>query len=104
MRRGFCATLFGVCCAVLLRSACPAQITFVPGNALNVTAGPAFVAAADFNGDGVTDVAVSHTLSGTVTLLLGCKVTDACAGGFSAAVAVPVGTRLRGITTGDFNG
>ena len=100
MRRGFCATLLVVGCAILpLRSVCLAQITFVPGPSRTVPRGPQFAAEADFNNDGLADAVISDTIADKVTILFGS--TD---GGFESAVDRQVGNLLRGVTTGDFNG
>lgn len=59
---------------------------------------PDFVASADFNDDGYTDIVVSNHASGTVSLLL-------CQGGgtFAAPVAINTGNGPGPIVTGDFN-
>ena len=69
MRRGFCATLLVVGCAILpLRSVCLAQITFVPGPPRTVPRGPQFAATADFNNDGLADAVISNTISSKITV------------------------------------
>ncbi|HVO24919.1 MAG TPA: VCBS repeat-containing protein, partial [Candidatus Margulisiibacteriota bacterium] len=100
MTRGFCATLVVVGCAMLLRTVCLAQITFVPGPQRSVPPGPTFAAAArDLDGDGIADMVVSHTLTAKITVLFGS--TD---GSFKSAITRQVGRLLRGVTTADFNG
>ncbi len=100
MRRGFCATLLVVGCAILpLRSVCLAQIVFIGGPPLSVPRGPQFASAADFNNDGISDVAISNTIADKISVLLGS--TD---GSFQSAIERQVGASLRGIATGDFNG
>ncbi|MBZ5528591.1 MAG: FG-GAP-like repeat-containing protein [Acidobacteriia bacterium] len=63
--------------------------------------GPAAIAAADVNGDGLLDLLVANQTSGNVTILLG--KGD---GTFSAAPSSPLaaGGGPAGIVTGDFNG
>ncbi len=56
------------------------------------------LAAADFNGDGKTDVAVTNIGSSIVTILLG--KGD---GNFLTGASYPVASEPTGITTGDFN-
>jgi FG-GAP-like repeat len=99
MRRGFCATLLVVGCALLLRSACFAQITFIPGPTRSVPRGPNFAAAADFNNDGIADAAISNTIASKISVLFGSPD-----GVFESAIDRQVGALLRGIATGDFNG
>ena len=100
MRRGFCATLLVVGCAILpLRSVCLAQITFIPGLERSVANGPQFAAAADFDGDGIADVVVSDTIADKITILFGSSD-----GVFKSAVDRQVGNLLRGVATGNFNG
>src|SRR5437763_4199207 len=105
MRRRFCATLWGASCVVLLRSACPAQIIFVPGPQLAVSAGPTFIATADINGDGIADAVVSDTIAAQVEVLLSCNpAKDACdPGTFTQPFGLAVGRTLRGIATLDYN-
>ena len=62
---------------------------------------PSYIVAADFNGDGIQDLAIANLSSGNVTLLLGTGT-----GGFRPAAASPfsVGTNPFAMTVGDFNG
>lgn len=64
-----------------------------------VGANPDAVVTADFNGDGLTDVATANYSAGTVTVLLGTG-----AGTFSAPLTVTVGSNPAGIAVADFNG
>lgn len=75
------------------------QVAFIPGPPHPVAPGPAYIAAADFNDDGIQDVAVSSTASSVVSVLLGWPD-----GSLRSLVELPVGRLLGGITTGDFNG
>ena len=99
MRRGFCATLLVVGCAILaLRSVCLGQITLIPGPERSVPRGPQFAATADFNKDGYADMVISDTIADKVTVLFGSPD-----GSFESAVDRSVGTLLRGVATADFN-
>jgi len=59
---------------------------------------PLFVAAGDFNGDGMPDIVVANYGSGTISILLGSK-----SGAFGAASSFAVGTTPYSISVGDFN-
>ena len=98
MGRAYCTTSLVVACLLFCQSS-RAQVTFIAGPQRSVAKGPAYIAAADFNGDGIQDAAVSSTISPVVTVLFGSPD-----GSFASVVNVPVGAALRGITTGDFNG
>ena len=71
------------------------------GSPFAVGAVPVSIAIADFNGDGVQDLAVSNFTDSTVTVLLGNG-----SGGFTVATnsPFPVGTSPASVTVGDFNG
>ena len=60
--------------------------------------GPAAVTIADFNGDGIPDLASSNQAANSVSVFLG-----GASGGFGAGVAYPVGEAPTGIATADFN-
>ena len=64
-------------------------------------ANPDAVATADFNGDGIPDLAAANFSASTITVLLGNG-----SGGFSAATGSPfaTGTNPDSIVNGDFNG
>jgi hypothetical protein len=85
-----------------------ATTTLVPGNttfSLNIASTPAVTGSpvasitADFNGDGIPDVAVVNNLTNNVTILLGTGY-----GSFNAASTVSVGNGPDAIASGDFNG
>jgi len=86
--------------AVLLASvAAPAQ-TYIFGRAdFAVGNFPTSVTAGDFNGDGVTDLAVNNSGDNTVSVLLG--KTD---GTFAPQVTYATGPEPIAVVTGDFNG
>ncbi len=69
-----------------------APVTYQAGNYNSA------IAAGDFNGDGIPDLAVSNTNDNTVSVFLG--KGD---GTFGAQVTVPVDSKPFGIVTGDFN-
>ena len=77
------------------------QFTAAAGSPFAVGASPAFVAAADFNGDGQLDLVTANSGNNTVTVLLGNG-----SGGFTAAAGSPiaVGSSPRSMAVGDFNG
>jgi hypothetical protein len=69
------------------------------GSPFSVGAAPDAIAVADFNGDGVLDLAVANYNGNTVTVLIGNG-----SGGFTAtANPIPVGRLPAGIAVGDFN-
>ena len=71
------------------------------GSPFTVGSGPAAALAGDFNGDGITDLAVSNFSASTVTVLLGNG-----SGSFAAAAGgpFPTGTNPAYLAVGDFNG
>jgi FG-GAP-like repeat/Bacterial Ig-like domain len=72
---------------------------FMPATAYDVGAGPAAVAAADFDGDGVMDVAVASALDDSVSVLLGTG-----SGGLAPATTVLAGDEPRALVAGDVTG
>jgi VCBS repeat protein len=70
------------------------------GSPIPVGSGPSGAAVGDYNGDGLTDLAVSSFVSGTVSVLL-----RQPGGGFALenGAAIQVGTRIGSIAAGDFN-
>src|SRR5712671_2016339 len=80
----------------------PALAQTVPFSArldFAVEAHPTFVAAGDFNGDRVQDLAVANLDSNTVSVLLGNGD-----GTFGAPLPFAVGINPRFLTVGDLNG
>ena len=61
--------------------------------------GPEFGAVADFNGDGIPDLAVADFGTNSVGVLIGNGD-----GTFQSLVSYPVGTHPKGVAVGDFNG
>ncbi|GIW42491.1 MAG: hypothetical protein KatS3mg076_3068 [Candidatus Binatia bacterium] len=74
------------------------NLQFFPGTPTEVARRPKAVAVADFNGDGIDDVAVASSGSNRVTVLI--SKGD---GEFVQATAVTIGKGMRGIAAGDFN-
>ena len=66
--------------------------TYAAGN------GPTSIAVADYNGDGILDLAVTDQTDNAVSLLIGLP-----GGTFSSNFELPVGTTPLSITTADFN-
>ncbi len=75
--------------------------TAAPGSPFAVGANPASVAVADFNGDGIPDLAIANSGANNVTVLLGNG-----AGGFTPAAGspFPVGAEPQCLAVADFNG
>jgi len=71
------------------------QTTYATGN------GPAGIATADYNGDGIPDLAVTNETDGTVSVLLGSSNGN---GTFLAQTAYTAGTAPVGIVAADFTG
>jgi hypothetical protein len=74
-------------------------LSFLARRDFNAGRYPRFIAVADFDGDGIPDLAVANQASNTVSVLLGNGD-----GNFQPAVNFAVGIRPRSITVGDFNG
>jgi hypothetical protein len=66
--------------------------------AIPVGASPEGIDAADFNGDGLPDIAVAVLGTNTVNVLL-----RQAGGGFTAEAPIPVGAGALGLATADFN-
>ena len=77
-----------------------AGFSFLNASVLNTGGSPAFVSVADFNGDGIPDLAVTNAGSSTVTVLLGNGDGTFTA----AAMSPPTGSEPESIVAGDFNG
>ncbi len=66
-------------------------------------AGPRGIAAADFNEDGVLDLAVVNGVSNTISILLGGGVNGSGDGTFTLAANYAVGTNPQKVIVGDWN-
>jgi hypothetical protein len=75
------------------------QASFPPSALIPTGTSPAGIATADFNGDGIPDLAVVNSGSHDVSILLG--VGD---GTFTAGPVIPVGQDPMAIVAGDFTG
>ena len=73
-------------------------IAFAPPVNFGVGDAPYSVTTADFNADGILDLATANITTANVSILLGNGL-----GGFSAAPSVGVGSSPVSVTTGDFN-
>ena len=91
------SNLNGGSVTVLLRN--PANTGFASeAAAIPVGASPEGIEAADFNGDGLADIAVAVLGTNTVNVLLRNP-----GGGFTAEAPIPVGAGALGVATADFN-
>jgi len=87
---------------MLLLGLMPIQLQAVPlflGEQFSAGTAPRSVTSADFNGDGIADMAVANFTSNNVSILLA-----AGDGTFNAAVNYATGSAPRSVTTADFNG
>lgn len=95
----FIALLISGCTTNKTTDLSPFQESFRPDNNYHVGLNPIFIAAADLNNDGATDLITSNSNSHNISVLLGNKD-----GTFKDHLMVPVGKKPRGIAAGDFNG
>ena len=80
-------------------SAAPAVSRPSPGRRSPSGPGPRYGVAADFNGDGLPDVATQNFVDGTVGVLI-----RQPGGGFAAGPTLSVGAGTGSVTAADFNG
>ncbi|MEO5988648.1 MAG: FG-GAP-like repeat-containing protein [Candidatus Eisenbacteria bacterium] len=78
--------------------------TFQPSVGYPVGATPNHLASGDFNADGITDLAVANSASGSVSVLLGNGTGGAGNGTFGTANTVASGSGPNGVSVGDWNG
>jgi hypothetical protein len=78
--------------------------TFGDSTAYSVDLRPVAMAAGDFNGDGILDLAVVSNGSGSVCILRGLGAAGIGDGTFGDRVSYPVGTGANGLALGDLNG
>ncbi len=78
--------------------------TFASGVHYPVQIYPYSVAVADFNHDGILDLAVANGGSGTVSILLGKGSGGIGDGTFAPAKSVPAASQPRSVAVGDLNG
>jgi hypothetical protein len=86
-------------CALCAIAAPAAAITFGPGSAFGIGTQPGGIVSADFNGDGVPDLAVTNEHDNTVSILLANG-----SGGFTQGAVIGVGSSPDAIAAGDFQG
>ncbi len=95
-RRVFFLSLASV---VLLADTAFAGLNFIRGNPFTVSTKPGAIAVADFNGDGLADIAVAAAQSRELNILIGQPDWS-----FNQGVVQRSGQRLGGIAVGDLNG
>ena len=91
--------------SVLLNTSPPGAATPSYAAAVSFTSGTqaSFVAAADLNGDGKPDLAVTNFGDGTVSVLFNTTPPGAATPSFAAAVPYPTGTRPLAVAIRDLN-
>jgi hypothetical protein len=78
--------------------------TFIAGSPIPAGSTPTSIVSADFNEDGILDVAMANDIaSGTVSVLLGQGTGGVGNATFGARVAYPAGALARSIVAGDWN-
>ena len=77
---------------------------FAPTSDFITDDGPVFVTAADLNGDGRPDLAVSNTLADTVAVLINTAAPGAAAASFAPRTSHAAGTQPGGLSAADLNG
>ncbi|MDX2176610.1 MAG: VCBS repeat-containing protein [Candidatus Sumerlaeia bacterium] len=77
--------------------------TFAPAVNYAVGEGPRFIAAGDFNSDGVTDLAAANIFPDTVSILFGNSNGSGPDGTFAPQVTLPTGDAPYGIVAADLN-
>jgi hypothetical protein len=85
--------------AMLIAGRLSAQLSFKSPTQYGVGSNPILITSADFNGDGIPDLAVVNLGSNDVSILL-----NSSTGTFAPAVNYPVGSGPVSITSADFNG
>jgi hypothetical protein len=75
-----------------------ATVTQKAGQTISVGAYPTPIVSADFNGDGIPDLAVASTSNSTVSILLGSS-----SGNFAAGTTLQLGAASASLAVGDFN-
>jgi hypothetical protein len=92
--------------SVLMNTTAPGATTasFTPQVTFATDRGPADVAAADVNGDGLQDLIVANAVAGTVSVLLNTTAPGATTASFAAALTFAAGTQPEAVTAVDLNG
>jgi hypothetical protein len=92
----------GVVSISLGQTGAPGTLSFLPVQNFSTAGSAAHLVAADFNEDGVLDLAVAD-IEGRVAILIGTASGGHGDGGFALPVAYTVGSLSRGVATADFN-
>lgn len=92
---------FGLGNVTVLLNAGSGDFSEPASSPVDVGSGPEGIVAGDFDGDGTVDLAVTNTIDGTVTVLIGGGSGDFTE---DARSPVPVGSLPMGIVTDDFDG
>jgi hypothetical protein len=92
--------------SVLLNMTAPGATApaFAPQQTFPTGLGPLSVAVGDFNGDDKPDLAVTNSLSGTVSVLSNTTAAGATAPSFAPQQTFSAGSRPESVAVGDFNG
>jgi hypothetical protein len=78
-------------------------LSFTAAQTFAVGTNPVALAAADFNGDGKPDLAVTNTGSNTVSVLLNTTAAGSDTASFAAQTTFAVGSHPAGVLAADFN-
>ncbi len=91
--------------SVLLNTTAPGAMipSFAPQTTFGVGSDPFGVATADFNGDGLPDIAVANRVSNTVSLLLNATAPGAAIPGFAGQVTFATGSQPTAVIATDLN-
>jgi FG-GAP-like repeat len=84
--------------SILLGDSSGTHFNQASNSPISVGARPTWVAVADFNGDGILDLAVSNADAGTVSILIGNNANGKGDGTFHAASGSPISVGLRPIS------
>lgn len=92
--------------AVLLNNTTPGSATaaFASPQTFATGTDPDGVVVADFNGDGIPDLATANNISNNVSVLFGTTLSGATTCTFAPAVNFPVGIVANGISAADLDG
>ncbi|HET7370546.1 MAG TPA: FG-GAP-like repeat-containing protein [Gammaproteobacteria bacterium] len=100
--RRFPYLISSLACAACFAGGAAHADTLYPQPVIRVSGAPTSSAAADFNGDGITDLAVAGSGGGSVTILLGQESEEYSRADY--AVDTDDNLTPRAVTVGDFNG
>lgn len=96
----------GMAAVVLINTSTPGSSTlsFAPAQSFPVGNTPTEVAVADFNGDGLPDLALVNTNDNTVSVLINTTVQGSATASFAPQQVFPAGNMPQAIAAGDLNG